>query len=136
MSSISFNRFEYSGASPNVYLGNNDLSLNMRVNDVSLRNITGREHDGLERPFALVPTTDGGWKRMDLEYISTYNDRGGSANDSYSLNLGNPTNADVSLDRLHNEGVAFGLEISGAHGSNPTTVWLQHYGDNYRPYVW
>lgn len=138
MSSISFGKWDYNdGASPNAYVSGDDLSLRVNVDDKKLRDATGRPNDGLEKAFALVPTRDGGWKRVDLSYESTWQDRGGGGPyDSHGLRIDNLANQGFSLDRVRTEGVAFGLEISGAHGSDPTTVWLQHFGDNHIPYVY
>ena len=39
---------------------------------------------------------------------------------------------DVSLDDLRQKGVAFGIDISGPNGQNPSTIWLQGFDDNYK----
>lgn len=133
MSSISFGRNEYAGVTPNAYLTGDDLSLRVTVNDEKLRDHGGVPNDGYEKAFALVPTREGGWKRVDLRFEGTGHDRGGNTYDSHGLRLDDVVGQGYSLDRVMTEGIAFGLEISGPHGSDPKTVWLQHQGDNYKP---
>ncbi|MBK8012393.1 MAG: hypothetical protein IPK13_13670 [Deltaproteobacteria bacterium] len=120
-------------ASANVWMSPNDDTLNigMSISDSRLRSL-GIETDGLERPFVIVPR-HGEWKRYDLQYGGTYSNRGSNEiRDSYNLCL-NLEREGLSLDEVKAEGLAFGLNVSGSYGSDPATLWLQGYGDNYRP---
>lgn len=109
-----------------------NIALEVQVNDQKIRDL-GLEHDGYEKPFALVPTRDGSWKRVDLEYSGASYTRFGSStpNDTYRKVLDGWT-GDVSLDDLRNKGVAFGIDVSGPNGQNSSTVWLQGFDDNYK----
>jgi hypothetical protein len=110
---------------------NSDVNLSVRVDDKKVREL-GVDHDGFEKVFALVPQKDGDWKRVDLQYGGSYGDRGGGGPyDNYSLSLSGWKD-NVSLDDLRNRGVAFGVEVSGAGGKDPSTVWLQGFDDNYK----
>ncbi|MCB9652615.1 MAG: hypothetical protein H6729_00595 [Deltaproteobacteria bacterium] len=120
-------------ASANVWMSPNDdhLNLGMSISDSRLRSL-GIETDGLERPFAIVPK-NGEWKRYDLQYGGTYSNRGSNeVRDSYNLSL-NLEHEGIHFDEIKGAGVAFGLNVSGSYGTTPTTLWLQDYGDNYRP---
>jgi len=114
------------------YHDNSNVALEVQVNDQKIRDL-GVEHDGYEKPFALVPTRAGSWKRVDLEFSgSSYTRFGPSTpNDTYRKLL-NGWDGDISLDDLRQKGVAFGIDVSGRDGQNPSTIWLQGFDDNYK----
>jgi hypothetical protein len=118
-------------ASPNVFKKpNDDVVVSVSVSDDEIRN-NGINHDGYEKAFALVQASDGSWRRYELQYTGSWANRGGGGvRDNYSLVI--PGN-EVSLDGLRKDGVAFGLEVSGANGADPATLWLQNFADNYKP---
>jgi len=111
------------------YGGEQDVTLRVRVQDEEIRKI-GVDHDGYENVFALVPMEDGSWKRFDLGYGGMSYDRLGPSYDMFYLHLSGPEK--VSLEALRQSGVAFGVEVSGAHDEEPTTIWLQGFADNYK----
>lgn len=120
-------------ATANVWVppSNDALNVGMSISDNRLRNM-GIETDGLEKPFVLVPK-NGEWKRYELQYGGSYSNRGSSeVRDTYNLRL-DLGNEHLSLNEVQRLGVAFGLDVTGPYGSNPTTVWLQGFEDNYRP---
>ena len=109
-----------------------NISLEVQVNDQKIRDL-GVEHDGYEKPFALVPTRNGDWQRIDLQFSgSSYNRFGApSPNDTYRKVLDGWT-SNVNLDDLRQKGVAFGIDVAGPNGQNPSTIWLQGFNVNYK----
>lgn len=96
----------------------------VEVKDEEIRKL-GVAHDGYEKVFAYVPDQNGNWNKHYLKYNGTnsaYN------TDSYGLDL----RGNVRVEDLRQMGVAFGIEISGQNGKDPSTVWLQGWNDNYK----
>ena len=123
------------GASGSVYMDNRGVELNVEVDDNKLRQ-EGVAHDGYEKAFALLPTKDGGWERVDLSYSGSFTERGGGDSmDTHTKFVDPMSDNNVSLDRLRDQGVAFGLDCTGPNGEK-TTVWLQNANDNYKPGQW
>lgn len=113
------------------------ITLELDVDDAVVRELAS--HDGYERPFALVPMQDGSWQRVDLQYEGTVpgHHPDAPALDTYRhvLVRGGSTAPDnVDLERLHEVGVAFGLEVADPSGVLRSTIWVQPWGRNYRPY--
>jgi hypothetical protein len=108
-------------------LGN--LEANLDVGDNQVRAL-GIQDDGFEKPFALVPINDGSWKRLDMTYNATIKGR-----DYYGLEMGllGANVPGLDFEAVRRQGVAFGIDVSGPNGADPTTLWLQSSGDNYKP---
>lgn len=109
-----------------------NLDLKVGVNDDEIRKL-GVVHRIDEHPFAWLPMKDGTWRRFELEpdpecHTSEYPD-------FYQLHLG-PTGVkipDLDFEALKPEGAAFGLDVTGSEGSEPTTLWLQDWEKNDTP---
>lgn len=106
--------------------GSNQLTLGMKVNDFAVRQ---RLHgfDGLERPFALVPSERDGqvtWWRHELRFKHVESE-GLASVDAYES--APVTNVDRAA--IEKYGVAFGME------TNRGTVWNQDPGQN-EPVLW
>lgn len=118
-------------ASAEVYRSGDQVQLSVRVKDDGVR-AEGVKHDGYEKVFALVPQRSGEWRRVDMSFSGVGYDRGGGGpTDYYRASLSGWTD-NVSLDDLRQKGVAFGLEVSGPHGEEQQTIWLQHRDDNFK----
>ncbi|MCB9653814.1 MAG: hypothetical protein H6729_06760 [Deltaproteobacteria bacterium] len=120
-------------ATANIWVSPSEdaINLELSVSDNRLRNL-GIETDGLEKPFVLIPK-HGTWTPYFLQYGGTYSNRGSNEiRDGYNLHI-DLAGEGFDLNEIKQRGVAFGLDVSGAYGSNPTTVWLQGFDDNYKP---
>lgn len=108
------------------------VSLSVGVQDSNIRN-QGIPHDGMEKAFALVPQSNGEWKRYDLEYTGTSFSRGSVAGgtDHFALVL-DGWDGNVKIEDLQQQGVAFGLEVKPSDKEPSETLWLQGWGDNYK----
>ena len=106
--------------------GINQLTLGMKVNDFAVQQ---RLHgfDGLERPFALVPSERDGqvtWWRHELQFKRVLSEGLTYVDDFESAPV---TNVDRAAGEKY--GVAFGME------TNRCTVWNQVPGQN-EPVLW
>lgn len=105
-----------------------ETELSVKVNDSRLRyELNKPQFDGLESVFAHVPTRNSNnnleWEDVPLKFIETQNTRAGSF-DVHRLTLHGYVNA----NDLNEYGVAFGLKLNTGD-----TVWLEQWGDNYKP---
>ncbi|MBI5547645.1 MAG: hypothetical protein HY901_27500 [Deltaproteobacteria bacterium] len=102
------------------------LELKSEVADTYLRSKIGKDFDGFEHVFALVPTKNGEWKRFDLNWdrSTPSADARIRSTDQHSLTLGTEQ---FDLEAAREHGVAFGVE------TNVGTFYLQDYGQNLKP---
>lgn len=80
--------------------------------------------NGRFAPFALVPSTPGPWRRVELPWRRT--EGHGSEWAVYESEA--PADSDM-LVHVHGEGIAFGIE------TNVGTLWLQKFGENLIPFA-
>ena len=116
--------------SPSVHTssvgGSEQLRLAVKTNDLSLGVALARQglggFNGLERPFALVPSEREGrvtWWRHELRFAGTRHE-GLASHDAFESDV----ISQVDRRAVEKYGIAFGLE------TNRGTVWNQAPGEN------
>lgn len=105
--------------------GDIGISVQMSVNDRALKDALGEQGlDGLEQPFAWLPTTSGDYKAFPIKFQGTASASGTRPTvDHYSIMF---TKSDgVDPLRAINQGFAVGLD------TNKGRVWLQQPGETW-----
>ena len=116
---------QFGTAASAEYLATNKLSLQMRVDDAHVRE-DNNGFDGMEQVFAIVPMKDGSWERFAMGYSGDRVDRSGRREDLHKRTV--TADDGVDFDKVQKEGIAFGME------TNVGTLYVQRFGDNYRPW--
>lgn len=116
----------------NQYGPSDEVHLSVRVDEKKVRDAGIETSVRGDKAFAMVPTRDGQWKRVDLPFSGSHLDRsGGGPFDNYSIRL-SAEQDNVDVDDLRTKGVAFGLEVDRPNVPEPFTVWLQGPDENYK----
>lgn len=111
----------------------------MKVDDRAVREAIGEnrnsraQHNGLEDTFALVPQADGGWKRVNLSPTGSITQRTGvTSYENVDTSRAELPLAQVDLNAVAKQGVAFGMTIHGEDGREQV-LWLQEPEQNFKP---